>query len=174
MSRIARWRCPDTRRSFSTPDTRTLYPRDGGAGGIRTLDRPLQAYNGLANRRLQPLGHVSSKADMPDAAASRKRQMWRTAGPGNAFFRARPERATLGGNRTGPVMHPSWPSAGTARIHFVPENSGLLPVPRRTGTANDARGRRGWCVYIECRIQTARRVAVPYNGVDGARAHVSL
>lgn len=32
---------------------------DGGDGGIRTLDRPLQAYNGLANRRLQPLGHVS-------------------------------------------------------------------------------------------------------------------
>ena len=46
---------------------------DGGDGGIRTLDRPLQAYNGLANRRLQPLGHVSNEADMPDAAASRKR-----------------------------------------------------------------------------------------------------
>jgi hypothetical protein len=29
---------------------------------------------------------------MPDAAASRKRQMWRAAGQGNAFFRARPER----------------------------------------------------------------------------------
>ena len=27
--------------------------------GIRTLDRALQPYNGLANRRLQPLGHVS-------------------------------------------------------------------------------------------------------------------
>ena len=32
----------------------------GGAGGIRTLDTPLQAYNGLANRRLQPLGHSSA------------------------------------------------------------------------------------------------------------------
>ena len=31
----------------------------GGAGGIRTLDRALQPYNGLANRRLQPLGHSS-------------------------------------------------------------------------------------------------------------------
>src|SRR5579883_2423238 len=31
----------------------------GGDGGIRTLDRALQPYNGLANRRLQPLGHVS-------------------------------------------------------------------------------------------------------------------
>src|SRR5574337_528025 len=33
----------------------------GGDGGIRTLDRALQPYNGLANRRLQPLGHVSAK-----------------------------------------------------------------------------------------------------------------
>jgi hypothetical protein len=48
----------------------------GGAGGIRTLDRALQPYNGLANRRLQPLGHSSVKADMPDAGASRKRQIW--------------------------------------------------------------------------------------------------
>jgi hypothetical protein len=48
---------------------------DGGDGGIRTLDRALQPYNGLANRRLQPLGHISGKADMPDAGASRKRQI---------------------------------------------------------------------------------------------------
>ena len=43
---------------------------DGGDGGIRTLDTPLQAYNGLANRRLQPLGHVSGRhryAAEPDA-----------------------------------------------------------------------------------------------------------
>lgn len=31
--------------------------------------------NGLANRRLPPLGHISGKADMPDAGASRKRQI---------------------------------------------------------------------------------------------------
>jgi hypothetical protein len=48
---------------------------NGGDGGIRTLDRALQPYNGLANRRLQPLGHVSVKADMPDARACRKRQI---------------------------------------------------------------------------------------------------
>jgi hypothetical protein len=51
--------------------------QDGGDGGIRTLDRALQPYNGLANRRLQPLGHISGKADMPDAGASRKRQISR-------------------------------------------------------------------------------------------------
>src|SRR5262249_44473984 len=50
--------------------------RGGGDGGIRPLDRPLQAYNGLANRRLQPLGHVSNGADMPEARVSRKRPVW--------------------------------------------------------------------------------------------------
>lgn len=35
---------------------------DGGDRGIRTLDRALQPYNGLANRRLQPLGHISVTA----------------------------------------------------------------------------------------------------------------
>ena len=54
----------------------------GGAGGIRTLDRALQPYNGLANRRLQPLGHSSVGADMPDTEASRKRQIARRRIPG--------------------------------------------------------------------------------------------
>jgi hypothetical protein len=52
-----------------------LIQYSGGAGGIRTLDRALQPYNGLANRRLQPLGHSSDRADMPDAGVSRKRQI---------------------------------------------------------------------------------------------------
>src|ERR1700704_5671232 len=47
----------------------------GGAGGVRTPDRALQPYNGLANPRLQPLGHSSGRVDMPDAVASRKRQV---------------------------------------------------------------------------------------------------
>ena len=55
--------------------------KGGGAGGIRTLDRALQPYNGLANRRLQPLGHSSMSADMPDARASRKRQIQITPRP---------------------------------------------------------------------------------------------
>ena len=37
-----------------------LWKGTGGDGGIRTLDRALQPYNGLANRRLQPLGHISA------------------------------------------------------------------------------------------------------------------
>jgi hypothetical protein len=34
--------------------------RTGGEGGIRTLDTGFGPYNGLANRRLQPLGHLSA------------------------------------------------------------------------------------------------------------------
>ena len=34
----------------------------GGEGGIRTPGRGISPYNGLANRRLQPLGHLSGGA----------------------------------------------------------------------------------------------------------------
>ena len=34
--------------------------RFGGEAGIRTLGRGLSPYNGLANRRLQPLGHLTA------------------------------------------------------------------------------------------------------------------
>ena len=60
---------------FGHPAPRAGQDEIGGAGGIRTLDRPLQAYNGLANRRLQPLGHSSIEADMPDTGPSRKPQI---------------------------------------------------------------------------------------------------
>ena len=33
--------------------------KTGGERGIRTLDTGVSPYNGLANRRLQPLGHLS-------------------------------------------------------------------------------------------------------------------
>jgi hypothetical protein len=35
-----------------------IVSNSGGDGRIRTCDR-LLTYNGLANRRLQPLGHIS-------------------------------------------------------------------------------------------------------------------
>jgi hypothetical protein len=37
------------------------FLRIGGVGGIRTLGTAFQPYNGLANRRLQPLGHHSRR-----------------------------------------------------------------------------------------------------------------
>ena len=35
------------------------FKTTGGEGGIRTLGTGVSPYNGLANRRLQPLGHLS-------------------------------------------------------------------------------------------------------------------
>ena len=58
-------------------DYNAIRRATGGDGGIRTLDRALQPYNGLANRRLQPLGHVSpaqcAPRHMPDAFPHCKR-----------------------------------------------------------------------------------------------------
>jgi hypothetical protein len=34
--------------------------KSGGEAGIRTLGRAFRPYNGLANRRLQPLGHLTA------------------------------------------------------------------------------------------------------------------
>ena len=52
---------------------------DGGDGGIRTLDRALQPYNGLANRRLQPLGHISGRSARRDICPTRSpiASVWR-------------------------------------------------------------------------------------------------
>ena len=54
----------------------------GGDGGIRTLDTPLKAYNGLANRRLQPLGHVSSPAKPPNRCENEGLQVAVKSRPG--------------------------------------------------------------------------------------------
>jgi hypothetical protein len=51
---------PQNCRSDSITIYLEFFGRTGGDGGIRTLDRALQPYNGLANRRLQPLGHISA------------------------------------------------------------------------------------------------------------------
>ena len=36
------------------------YKRNGGEGGIRTPGTSFSRYNGLANRRIQPLCHLSA------------------------------------------------------------------------------------------------------------------
>ena len=38
----------------------------GGEAGIRTLGRAFGPYNGLANRRLQPLGHLTAEFQVYD------------------------------------------------------------------------------------------------------------
>ena len=37
-----------------------MEPKNGGEGGIRTPGRSFGPYNGLANRRIQPLCHLSA------------------------------------------------------------------------------------------------------------------
>src|SRR5271170_3556071 len=73
----------------------------GGDGGIRTLDRALQPYNGLANRRLQPLGHVSraesAPRHMPDASRHCKRST--IANSGRAPRARRPGDGGLASNQ---------------------------------------------------------------------------
>jgi hypothetical protein len=36
---------------------------DGGEGGIRTLGTGVSPYNGLANRRIRPLCHLSATGE---------------------------------------------------------------------------------------------------------------
>src|SRR5205807_8618763 len=58
-------------RRFPFPASR--FPALHGEGGIRTPDRGISPYNGLANRRLQPLGHLSSRcgsSQFTDASAT--------------------------------------------------------------------------------------------------------
>ncbi len=62
----------------------------GGERGIRTPDRAFKPYNGLANRRLQPLGHLSASHRIIPELALAPRQ------PRNAsFFRHEPRPCTF-------------------------------------------------------------------------------
>src|SRR4051812_12008250 len=38
--------------------------KSGGEAGIRTLGTTLRSYNGLANRRLRPLGHLTALSEL--------------------------------------------------------------------------------------------------------------
>ena len=46
-------------RQLEKPGRSLVFEESGGEGGIRTLGTGVSPYNGLANRRLQPLGHLS-------------------------------------------------------------------------------------------------------------------
>ena len=48
-----------TLSAFKNPCKYAVKGSSGGEGGIRTPGRGFSPYNGLANRRLQPLGHLS-------------------------------------------------------------------------------------------------------------------
>ena len=54
--------------SASTGTNEAKGRMSGGEAGIRTLGRVLKPYNGLANRRLQPLGHLTVRGFPKDSA----------------------------------------------------------------------------------------------------------
>ena len=151
----------------------------GGAGGIRTLDRPLQAYNGLANRRLQPLGHSSMSADMPDAGASRKRQI----GLRRSHLHARLRRAVA--NNPYRVFGGGFWSLAVVRrmcgrrngVDVAPARSirlfalrfQLLPAtPAGIGRRNLIRG------WIPVRVKTTRQNKDLERGFDSIRTEGAL
>src|ERR1043165_96489 len=50
---------------------RCAAKEESGEGGIRTRDTTFGSYNGLANRRLQPLGHLSGGECFGELKSSR-------------------------------------------------------------------------------------------------------
>ncbi len=51
-------------RRYKLPQFSDFCGIPGGEAGIRTLGTAIQPYNGLANRRLKPLGHLSSHGSL--------------------------------------------------------------------------------------------------------------
>ena len=97
-----------------------LRSRCGGAGGIRTLDRALQPYNGLANRRLQPLGHSSVRPICPTQGRAASGRFQSTEFPAiwTARAEAKQRNPRTGGRRSGPSISdgPGVKSAAAIRI----------------------------------------------------------
>ena len=52
-------------RPLVTDHRLQITPEGTGEGGIRTRGTSLTPYNGLANRRFQPLSHLSGKTSQP-------------------------------------------------------------------------------------------------------------
>src|SRR6266487_6238568 len=76
--------CPTSRSviGHSTLDICLSY----GEGGIRTPDRGISPYNGLANRRLQPLGHLSTARGSLRASVDGHKPRWLASHPHPATF----------------------------------------------------------------------------------------
>jgi hypothetical protein len=112
--------------------TSSLENLTGGEGGIRTPDRGVSPYNGLANRRLQPLGHLSGGL-----------RLWLLYQPCVRLRRAVwLEVAVVTGQGTRPNRRMDWrqpagdgPSGGSISALFAPpaEAARLCPSGRSPG-----------------------------------------
>ena len=161
----------------------------GGAGGIRTLDTALRPYNGLANRRLQPLGHSSVPAGMPHHRGTGKAtRTCKTAGGIGAKFvelarsvyrtndrRAQTKRrinaAYLYENQSNPEFHARHNQGDPALIaEFVKEMIEDLvdPIKRKVTTSEAARFRP---VPGGRDRSTPLKGEKPKSGEDMLRAH---
>src|SRR5271154_6235644 len=125
---------------------RSLQGYIGGDGGIRTLDRALQPYNGLANRRLQPLGHISAArrdstpgiCPTPAPIARPARSLQAAAPSGRTEFYAplRPWRGRPFADRERRGRGPSRPTAAPAAYSAVAPSAGnpRCPDPRASSS----------------------------------------
>jgi hypothetical protein len=134
--------------------------RTGGDGGIRTLDRPLQAYNGLANRRLQPLGHVSVTVDMPDAGASRKRDI-------SQYIKSAvcAETRQAPGGTVSKLRHSRPPRGRAANSRSLPARSGPISGMRNDvtvseGIIRDSLTVRAFPIGARCRVSSGFKLAL--------------
>src|SRR6266704_4809825 len=87
--------------SYEVLKDATRFQVGYGEGGIRTPGRGFSPYNGLANRRLQPLGHLSGACAENNCSASGD---FATA-QGRAMFVHKPVRHQTRGSRERATMH---------------------------------------------------------------------
>src|SRR4029078_3074833 len=94
----------------------------GGEGGIRTLGRGLKPYNGLANRPVQPLRHLTVGASFDSWPAKRGivSQASTQLAEGAGFEPAAPSRARSLSRRlpstTRPPLRAALPAARSAPV----------------------------------------------------------
>ena len=126
------------RRPESLPHRHPVAKRrNGGEAGIRTLGRGLSPFNGLANRRLQPLGHLTASEESlryrTPAGRFHPHRITHSSCCGPDKYSTRPSGCTsVSSSRR---ISTSWPShSGTGT---VTENSSEIHSPARSGN-------RGW------------------------------
>ncbi len=98
----------------------------GGEGGIRTPGRSFGPYNGLANRRIQPLCHLS--AVWFQQLTTLPQLIWRTVGA-QSFMASKVVSIFFIAARTA--------GAGTVRMHRAQTHS---PGERLDGRGNQSAG----------------------------------
>src|ERR1041384_3371939 len=136
-----------------------------GVGGIRTLDRGFRPYNGLANRRLQPLGHHSGDRGK------------RPSIPGYATRRGRPAATgPLGALRRRvrrPGRRPWWRQTSTTGLLHAPCTVWAAPSPAMCAAAIFGADRRlGRSSHVESTagVDRGRRGRGPRDRVRAALA----